>query len=65
MLLSTKQISQKWGISQRRIAILCKDNRVYGAQRVGANWGIPDNAIKPIDARIKKGKYIKTNKKLS
>lgn len=58
-LLSTKEISQKWGISSRRIALLCSEGRIAGAQRVGASWGIPESAEKPLDARVKSGKYIK------
>ena len=59
MLLSTKEISKLWGISARRVAILCAEGRIPGAQRVGANWGVPDDAEKPHDARVKSGKYIK------
>jgi len=58
-LLSTKETSQRWGISARRIALLCNEGRIVGAQRVGASWGVPENAEKPIDARIKSGKYMK------
>lgn len=59
-LLSTKETSEKWGISSRRIAILCSEGRIPGAQRVGASWGVPENAEKPADARIKSGRYIKS-----
>jgi hypothetical protein len=57
--LSTKQTSEKWGISARRIQILCAENRISGAVRVGKTWIIPADAVKPKDARIKSGKYIK------
>ena len=33
--------------------------RVPGAIRIGSVWGIPEDAEKPADARIKNGKYIK------
>jgi hypothetical protein len=59
MLLSTTEISKIWGISARRVAILCAEGRIPGAQRVGANWGVPENSEKPYDARVKSGKYIK------
>lgn len=58
-LLSTKEMSTIWGISPRRIALLCSEGRIPGVQRVGASWGIPENAEKPNDARVKSGKYIK------
>lgn len=59
-LLSTKEISQKWGISSRRIARLCSEGSIAGVQRVGASWGVPESAEKSVDARIKSGKYIKS-----
>lgn len=58
--LSIKQTAQKWKISARRIQILCSENRVPGAIKVGSYWAIPDDAKKPTDQRIKSGKYIKT-----
>ncbi len=58
--LSVKQTSERWGISPRRIQILCKEGRVPDAFIIGNTWAIPDNAEKPKDARIKTGKYIKS-----
>lgn len=57
--LSIKQVSEKWGISKRRIQTLCSENRIPGAMRVGTYWAIPENVEKPKDERIKSGKYIK------
>ena len=57
--LSTKQTSEKWGISPRRIQTLCSENRVSGAIRVGKAWIIPANAEKPKDARVNNGKYMR------
>lgn len=57
--LSVSQTAEKWGISTRRIQILCGEGRIPGAMRIGAFWAIPDNAEKPTDARIKNGKYVK------
>jgi hypothetical protein len=57
--LSTFEIAEKWGISPRRVGILCNENRIPGAQRAGSRWIIPEDAPKPTDARIKSGKYIK------
>ena len=59
VFLSTKQASDKWGISSRRIQILCAEGRIEGAIRIGNIWAIPDDAKKPKDARVKSGKYIK------
>lgn len=57
--LSVTQTSERWGISPRRIQILCNEERVPGAIRIGRLWAIPDDAHKPIDARIKTGKYVR------
>ena len=58
--LSIKQTSEKWGISIRRINTLCVEGRIDGAKKVGSYWAIPENAIKPVDARVKSGRYIKS-----
>ena len=55
--LSITQTAERWGISTRRIQILCGEGRVPGAIRIGSVWGIPEDAEKPADARIKNGKY--------
>ena len=57
--LSTFEVAKKWGISHRRVAILCNENRIPGAQRAGSRWIIPEDTEKPADARIKSGKYRK------
>ncbi len=58
--ISTAEVSSKWGISERRIVQLCSENRVKGAQLIGKTWLIPDVAQRPIDARIKSGKYAQS-----
>ena len=57
--LSAAQTAEKWGISARRVQILCNEDRIPGAIYVGFVWAIPDDAEKPVDARIKSGRYIK------
>ena len=57
--ISTSEAAEKWGLSRRRVAILCKENRIEGVQRTGQIWIIPETAEKPANARIKSGKYIK------
>lgn len=57
--LSIRQISEKWGISVRRIQVLCSEGRISGATKIGFYWAIPVDAEKPSDERVKSGKYIK------
>ena len=33
--LSTFEVAEKWGISPRRVGILCNNDRIPGAQRAG------------------------------
>ena len=56
--LSIKQVSEKWGLSTRRINVLCSEGRIPGATKIGSFWAIPAEAKKPKDARIKSGKYV-------
>lgn len=53
--LSVKEFSEKWGISPRRIQVLCNQNRINGAKRIGNMWVIPSDNHKPVDARTKTG----------
>ena len=52
-----KQIAREWGLSERTINDLCKKGKIEGAVKVGRMWQIPDEVKKPIDGRIKSGKY--------
>lgn len=50
-VMSEREAADKWGISQRRVAVLCTENRIENAQMLGNMWLIPTSAEKPIDAR--------------
>lgn len=49
--ITAKEAAQKWNITQRRVATLCSENRVDGAEFVGNMWLIPKSAQKPEDGR--------------
>lgn len=49
--MSAKEAAEKWNISQRRVAVLCSEERIDGAMMVGNMWIIPSAAKKPIDKR--------------
>lgn len=49
--MSAREAADKWGVSQRRVAILCSEHRIDNATMVGNMWIIPTTAEKPIDAR--------------
>lgn len=53
--LTTKEISEQWDISVRRLVILCEDGRLPGAVKKGKMWLIPSSTEKPEDGRYKRG----------
>lgn len=57
--LTSVEMSEKWGITSRRISVLCSQGRIEGVIKKGKTWLIPSDAEKPADARIKTGKYVK------
>jgi len=57
--MSATEAAEKWGLSRRRTCTLLSEDRIPGATLVGKTWIIPADAVKPADARIKSGKYIK------
>lgn len=40
--LTTAEQAEIWRISQRRVAILCKEGRIEGAVLKGKTWLIPE-----------------------
>lgn len=51
--MSCPEAAVKWGISERRVQILCKENRIPGVSKIGYMWLIPKSAEKPKDKRMK------------
>lgn len=53
MYITVKQAAEKWGISDRRVRILCSEGKIPGAYQEGRSWKIPYDASKPTDGRYK------------
>ena len=53
MYMTVKQAAHKWGISDRRVRVLCAEGKIPGAFQVGRGWKIPIDAAKPADGRFK------------
>ena len=58
MFMTVKQASEKWGISDRRIRVLCAEGKISGAYQEGRSWKIPADARKPADGRYKSKENI-------
>lgn len=52
--MSAPQAAEKWGISERRVQILCTQGRIPGVAKFSRMWLIPKDAEKPADGRLKK-----------
>lgn len=49
--MTASEAAKKWNISQRRVQILCSENRIKGTFKLGEAWAIPGDAEKPCDNR--------------
>lgn len=49
--ITVAQTAEQWGISDRRVRILCQQGKIDGVVRKGRAWMIPADAEKPIDGR--------------
>ena len=65
--MTTKEASEKWGVSERRINTFCKEGRIPGAYKDKENknkqWMIPADAVKPADKRLKRDASISLSEK--
>ncbi|OUQ25442.1 DNA-binding protein [Flavonifractor sp. An135] len=51
--MTVKEVSEKWGVTPRRINYYCAGDRIPGAVKIATIWLIPKDAEKPIDRRYK------------
>lgn len=49
--IKVSEAAEKWGISARRVRLLCEQGRIAGVERKGNLYMIPDDAVQPVDAR--------------
>ena len=50
--IKVSEAAEKWGLSSRRVRILCAENRIEGVVRNGNLYMIPADARKPEDGRL-------------
>ena len=60
MLMTVKEASAKWGISDRRIRVLCAEGKIPGVIKEGKSWKIPFDTAKPVDGRYKSNESLLT-----
>lgn len=49
--IKVSKAAEKWGISARRVRVLCAEGKIDGVVRKGNLYMIPENAQKPVDGR--------------
>jgi len=54
--ITAQQAAYNWGLSDRRVRVLCREGKIPGALKIGKSYQIPVNAEKPLDGRFKNNK---------
>ena len=61
-MISVREAAVRWNITERRVATLCKNGRIAGAEKQGNRWLIPADTQKPADQRLRTGAFRKTER---
>ncbi len=56
--IDVKQAAERWGLSDRRVRLLCEQGKIEGVLKEGRFYRIPADAIKPADGRSWRGKIV-------
>lgn len=56
-----KEVADLWGLTVRRVQMMCMDGTIKGAVKEGKLWMVPDDTEKPLDKRVVTGAYKKAN----
>ena len=56
--MDVKTAAAAWGLSERRITMLCRSGRITGATKENGMWFIPESAKKPEDGRSNKKSQV-------
>ena len=54
--ITAQEAAEAWGISDRRVQVLCTNGKIDGAIRLKRGWLIPKGTAKPADGRAKNGR---------
>ena len=56
--ITAQQAAEQWNISDRRVRVLCREERIPGAVKDGKSYKIPVDAVKPADGRERKSEAL-------
>ena len=54
--MTAQEAAEAWGITDRRVQILCANGKVEGVLRLKRGWLIPKSIPKPADGRATNGR---------
>ena len=54
--ITAQEAAEAWGITDRRVQVLCANGQIEGVIRLKRGWLIPKDALKPADGRAKNGR---------
>lgn len=57
--VTVSEMAKKWRVKPRTIQMMCLKGKIDGAQKIGNMWMIPVETDRPVDERVKTGRYIK------
>lgn len=57
--ITVSEIAKQWKVNPRTIQVMCLKGKIQGAEKIGNLWMIPTETERPVDKRVKSGKYIK------
>jgi len=53
--ITTREAAEKWGVSDRRVRMMCNRGEIPGVEKQGKSYMIPADAKKPADRRERSG----------
>lgn len=57
--ITVSEIAKQWKVNPRTIQVMCLKGKIQGTEKIGNMWMIPTGTERPVDKRVKSGKYIK------
>ena len=54
--ITAQEAAEEWGITDRRVQVLCANGQVKDVIRLKRGWLIPKGTPKPADGRAKNGR---------
>ena len=60
-LMTVAEAAKIWGLTKRRVQVMCETGQIKNAKRLGNMWVFPKDTIRPLDGRTKAAKTSRGN----